>query len=147
MSLPTGEGVVRRINVRSTEIETFDSCSIILPNSALVTEPVRNWTHNDNMGRFLVAVTVDYGSDAEDVRKLLANAARAHPKVLTHPEPAVLLARFGPNGLDFELRAFVADIFEAAGIASEIRFRVLELFREKGIMIAQPVALLQAPKA
>ncbi len=147
VSLPTGEGVVRRINVRSTEIETFDSCSIILPNSALVTEPVRNWTHNDNMGRFLVAVTVDYGSDAENVRKLLASAARAHPKVLTHPEPAVLLARFGPNGLDFELRAFVADIFEAAGIASEIRFRVLELFREKGIMIAQPVALLQAPKA
>ena len=147
VSLPTGEGVVRRINVRSTEIETFDSCSIILPNSLLVTEPVRNWTHNDNMGRFTLAVTVDYGSDAELVRKLLLDAAREHDKVLTHPEPNAILARFGPNGLDFELRAFVADIFEAGGVASDLRFQLLALFREKGITIAQPVAVMQAAKA
>jgi len=147
VSLPTGEGVVRRINVRSTEIETFDSCSIILPNSLLVTEPVRNWTHNDNMGRFLVAVTVDYGSDAELVKKVLQAAAREHDKVLTHPEPVAILARFGPSGLDFELRAYVADIFEAAGVASDLRFALLGLFAEKGISIAQPVALMQGPKA
>ena len=147
VSLPTGEGVVRRINVRSTEIETFDSCSIILPNSLLVTEPVRNWTHNDNMGRFLVTVTVDYGSDAELVKKVLQGAAREHDKVLTHPEPVAILARFGPSGLDFELRAYVADIFEAAGVASDLRFALLGLFAEKGISIAQPVALMQGPKA
>jgi small-conductance mechanosensitive channel len=146
VSLPTGEGIVRRINVRSTEIETFDSCSIILPNSLLVTEPVRNWTHHDNMGRFLVAVTVDYGSDAEQVRKMLVEAARSHPKVLTSQEPSAILARFGPNGLDFELRAFVADVFEGAAVASDIRFRLLGLFREKGITIAHPVALMQAAK-
>ena len=90
VSLPAGEGVVRRINVRSTEIETFDSCSIILPNSLLVTEPVRNWTHNDNMGRFLVAVTVDYDSDAELVRKPPARDGHAPTtKVLSTPEPTV----------------------------------------------------------
>jgi small-conductance mechanosensitive channel len=146
VSLPTGEGVVRRINVRSTEIETFDSCSIILPNSHLVSEPVRNWTHNDNMGRFTVAVTVDYDSDAEEVRKLLVETARSHERVISAPEPLALLVRFGPNGLDFELRAFVADIFEAAGVASDIRFELLTLFREKGITISTPVGLLQAPK-
>jgi small-conductance mechanosensitive channel len=99
------------------------------------------------MGRFLVAVTLDYGSDAEAVRKLLLDTARAHSKVLSTPEPTAQLARFGANGLDFELRAFVADIFEAAAVASEIRFRLLALFREKGITIAQPIALMQAPKA
>ena len=147
VSLPTGEGVVRRINVRSTEIETFDSCSIILPNSLLVTEPVRNWTHNDNMGRFLVAVTVDYGSDAELVKKILLEAAREHEKVLTHPQPNVTLARFSQSGLDFELRAYVADILEGAGVASDLRFALLGLFAEKGISIAHPVALMQGPKA
>src|SRR3989337_2085365 len=40
--LGTVEGLVKRINVRSTEIETFDSCSVIVPNSMLITEAVRN---------------------------------------------------------------------------------------------------------
>ena len=146
VSLPAGEGVVRRINVRSTEIETFDSCSIILPNSALVTEPVRNWTHNDNMGRFMVAVTVNYNSDAEAVRALLVECARRHEKVLSQPEPFANLVRFGQSGLDFELKAHVADILEGSGVASDIRFDILRQFREKGITIAQPVGVMQSPK-
>jgi potassium-dependent mechanosensitive channel len=146
VSLPAGEGIVRRINVRSTEIETFDSCSIILPNSALVTEPVRNWTHNDNMGRILVAVTVEYASDAEQVRSLLLETARGHEKILSTPEPIVSLARFSPAGIDFELRAFVADILEGAGVASDIRFRLVALFREKGITFAHPLGVMQAPR-
>lgn len=146
VSLPAGEGVVRRINVRSTEIETFDSCSIILPNSLLVTEPVRNWTHNDNMGRFLVALTVEHGCDPDGVRNILLETARDHPRVLRAPEPSVLLARFGPAGLDFELRAFVADVFEAAAVASDIRFRLLKTLREKNIHLAAPLGLMQAPK-
>jgi potassium efflux system protein len=146
VSLPAGEGLVRRINVRSTEIETFDSCSIVLPNSLLVTEPVRNWTHHDNMGRFLVAVTVDYDVDAQEVRRLLLETVREHERVLSAPEPSALLVRFGPGGLDFELRAWVADVFEAAVVASDVRFRLLTRFREKGITIATPVGLMQAAK-
>ena len=146
VSVPAGEGIVRRINVRSTEIETFDACSIVLPNSLLVTEPVRNWTHHDNMGRFLVAVTVGYDADAEEVRKLLLETVREHERVLSSPEPSALLARFGPGGLDFELRASVADVFEGAAVASEVRFRLLSRFREKGITLAPPLGVMQAAK-
>ncbi|WP_421695040.1 DUF3772 domain-containing protein [Aestuariivirga sp.] len=146
VSLPEGEGIVRRINVRSTEIETFDACSIILPNSALVSEPVKNWTHNDDMGRFTIALTVDYESDAEVVRTLLLETARAHPKVLTHPAPAVVFAHFGKSGLDFELRAFVSDVLQGSQVASDIRFSLLKQLREKDVSIAQPVAVFQAAK-
>ncbi len=146
VAVSAGEGLVKRINVRSTEIETFDSCSIIVPNSNLITDSVKNWTHGDTMGRFTVAVTVDYQSDAEEVRKILLETAREHAKVLTSPEPAVVLVRFGASGLDFELRAFVADVFQGGIVASDIRFSLLTLFREKGITIPQPVAVMQAPQ-
>jgi potassium efflux system protein len=146
VSLPEGEGIVRRINVRSTEIETFDSCSIILPNSALVTEPVKNWTHNDDMGRFSIDVVVDFETDPELMRKLLLEATRAHPKVLSHPAPTVLLTSFGKSGLEFVVRAFVADVLLGAQVASDIRFSLLSRFRDEGITIAQPVAVLQTPK-
>jgi small-conductance mechanosensitive channel len=98
------------------------------------------------MGRFMVAVTVDYSSDAEAVRALLVECARRHEKVLSQPEPFANLARFGQSGLEFELRAFVADILEGNGVASDIRFDILRQFREKGITIAHPVGVMQAPK-
>lgn len=146
VSLPEGEGIVRRINVRSTEIETFDSCSIILPNSALVTEAVKNWTHNDDMGRFSIDVVVDYDTDAEVMKKLLLDTVRAHPKVLSHPAPTVLLLSFGKNGLEFVVRAFVADVLMGSQVASDIRFALLSRFRDKGITIAQAVPVVQAGK-
>ena len=144
--LDAGEGLVKRINVRSTEIETFDQCTIIVPNSMLIAGAVKNWTHDDGMGRFLVAVSVPLDSDAEKVRETLMELARSHPKVLTYPEPAVALVRFGPWSLDFELRALVADVFEAANIASDLRYALLKAFAEKGITIATAPALMP-PKA
>lgn len=146
VAIDAGEGLVKRINVRSTEIESFDNCSIIVPNSSLVTGVVRNWTHGDTMGRFLVAVTVDYQNEADKVRDLLLELARAHPKVLTFPEPQVMLARFGPLGLDFELRAHVADIFDGYPVASDLRYAVLARFREKGITIPKQVTVLQVAR-
>ena len=146
VSLPEGEGIVRRINVRSTEIETFDSCSIILPNSALVTEAVKNWTHNDDMGRFSIDVVVDYDTDEAVMKKLLLDTVRAHPKVLSHPAPTVLLLSFGKNGLEFVVRAFVADVLIGSQVASDIRFSLLSQFRDKGITIAQAVPVVQASK-
>lgn len=146
VSLPEGEGIVRRINVRSTEIETFDSCSIILPNSALVTEAVKNWTHNDDMGRFSIDVVVDYDTDPDVMKRLLIETTKAHPKVLSHPAPTVLLTSFGKNGLEFVVRAFVADVLLGSQVASDIRFSLLSQFRDKGITIAQAVAVVQASK-
>lgn len=137
------EGLVKRINVRSTEIETFDNCSIIVPNSSLITGAVRNWTHGDTMGRFMVAVSTTLDSDADQVRDLLLTVTKAHQKVLTFPEPNITLARLGPFGLDFEVRAHVADIFDGGPVASDLRFEILKLFREKGITIPQQVAVIQ----
>ena len=138
ISIPAGEGLVKKINVRATEIETFDGCSIIVPNSNLITEPVKNWTHSDTMGRFTVNVSVAYDSDAEKVRELLQQLTKAHPNVLTYPEPVVTLQKFGTYSLDFEIKGTVSDIFYGVLVASDLRFAILKAFQEKGIVIPQP---------
>jgi potassium-dependent mechanosensitive channel len=119
-----GEGLVKKINVRTTELETFDNCSIIIPNSNLVAEPVRNWTHRDSVGRFTVSVTFTHAADAADLTKRLAAIVQAHPKIMRHPPPIVQLSRISTTGLEFDIRAHVRDIFESPQVASDLRIEI-----------------------
>jgi potassium-dependent mechanosensitive channel len=130
-----GEGIVKKINVRSTEIETFDNCTIIVPNSNLITGAVRNWTHQDTLGRFLVSVGVAHGSDVELVQAMLKTIVAEHPKVLRFPPPQVQLAKFSAATTDFEVRGHVADVFEAGQVASDLRFAISKQFNENGLVI------------
>jgi small-conductance mechanosensitive channel len=130
----TGEGIVRKINVRATEIETFDNGTLIIPNSNLITEPLKNWTHRDTLGRFNVLVNVKIGTDVDLVTKTLEEVAKAHPKVMRYPPPVIRLARFAPQYLEFELGGQVADIFEAGNIASDVRLAIARAFKDKGVM-------------
>jgi small-conductance mechanosensitive channel len=144
VAIADGEGIVRRINVRSTEIETFDGCSIILPNSQLVTGTVRNWTLTDNKGRVTVPITVEVGNDAALVLKLLTEAARQHSKVLTYPAPTAVLSRISLNGLEFDLRVHVADVFDGGQVASDLRVKLLAAFAENDVVLSQTVAVKPA---
>ena len=63
------QGYVKRINVRSTEIETFDRATMIVPNSNLISGVVKNWVSGDRVGRIRVAVPVNLEADPEKVAR------------------------------------------------------------------------------
>ena len=132
------QGYVQRINVRATEIQTFQRSSVIIPNSELLSSALVNWTHKDAVARIDVPVGVSYDSDVERVRETLSEIAASHPEVARWPEPVVLFTAFGDSALDFELRCFVAQADEVFRIATEIRFEIVRLFRERGIEIPFP---------
>ena len=132
------QGYVRRINARSTEIETFDRATLIVPNSTLVTGVVKNWLHSDRVGRIIIALNVAYESDVEEVRDILISAAKAQELVLTIPAPAVQFAEFGDWALKFNLTCFVDDIEIAERTKSEMNFDILHRMREADIRIPYP---------
>jgi small-conductance mechanosensitive channel len=129
------EGTVKRINVRSTEIETFDRATVIVPNSSLISGTVKNWMHHDLTGRVMLPVGVDYDADPEKVIAILLACARAHPQVLAYPQPFAQFTGFGASALDFVLFCYVGNVGNMGGVRSDLRVEVLQKFRAEGIDI------------
>ena len=132
------EGYVKKINVRATELETFQRASVIIPNSELLSASVINWTHKNKLGRVEVPVGVAYGSDIELVMKLLDDCVRAHAQILKWPEPYVLFQGFGDSSLDFEARGYIGDVEYVLKIRSDLRVAIYRSFLEHGIEIPFP---------
>lgn len=128
-------GYVRGINVRSTEIETFDRASVILPNSDLIAGTVLNRTHSGMSGRLSVAVSVTYDADPKTVEAILIGIAESHPLVLEEPAPRVLFMDLGANSMNFELRCWLRDVNFSLSARSDINFEIVQLFRKAGIRI------------
>ncbi len=139
-------GTVKKISVRATEIETFQRQSVILPNSDLINSAVGNWTHRNRMGRVDIKVGVAYGQDAKRAHAIMLDIAKNHPMVLKNPEPFVLFANFGPAALEFEIRAFLADVMNGNSVQNDVRFAVMDAFEAAGIEIpSAPRAVTAAP--
>jgi small-conductance mechanosensitive channel len=135
------EGYVRKINIRATVIETFDMAEIIVPNSEFISGQVTNWTLDSLVGRVVVPVGVSYGSNAQQVKDILLDVARANPEVITNgraPEPSVIFREFGDSSLNFQLRCFLKNVDKRLGILSELNFAIDKAFREAGIEIPFP---------
>jgi small-conductance mechanosensitive channel len=136
------EGYVRKISIRSTQIETFDRADVIVPNSELISNQVTNWMLNDPMGRVIVPIGVAYGTDVERLRELLLQVAREHPLVIKEGSkvspPKVLFRGFGDNSLNFELRAFISMVDQRLSTLSDLNFAIERTLREAGIQIPFP---------
>src|SRR4029077_12477146 len=107
VSVTGHEGFVRRINIRATEIETFQRTHVIVPNSVFLQNPVINRTYSDTSSRVDIPLTVGLGTDVAKMEAILRETALGHPRVLRVPMPIVRFVRVTPTGLDFELFLFV----------------------------------------
>ena len=126
-------GIVQRVSVRATQIQTFDNVTVIVPNADLISGQVVNWMHGDFSARLKIPVGVSYESDPEQVRRVLLEIAMDNPRVLKIPEPFVSFTDFGADALQFTLFCHVGNINADAGAASDMRFEIAKRFREEKI--------------
>lgn len=143
-------GTVSRIRIRATTITDFDNKEIIVPNKTFVTDQLVNWSLNDTITRVTIRIGVQFGSELEEVRNLLFQAARENPRVLKDPEPQVFFLNFGESRLEHELRLHVRDLGDRNPVIDEINRRIDHEFRARGIVIAfrqLDVHLRNAPPA
>jgi len=131
-------GIVKKIGLRASTIETRGNITVLVPNSKLVNDKVINWTHFDDKVRFELKVGVAYGSDTEKVRDILIELANSNPYVINYPSPFVRFNNFGDSSLDFTLYFFSRNFIVIEDIKSDMRFDLDKQFREAGITIPFP---------
>ncbi len=132
------QGNVRRISVRSTEIETFDRSSLIIPNSELVTGRVLNMTHRNLLGRSVVKVKVDADADPEAVLRILRTCAEGNPDALAGTTPFITFDNFSGDGLEFTVRLTLSDVNSVGKVSTELRIAILRALREAGVLQRNP---------
>jgi small-conductance mechanosensitive channel len=132
------QGTVERIGARSTVIRTLDHVSIIVPNSRFLEEEVINWSHDNPISRLHLPVGVAYGSNIDNVKTALLEAATGQNGVLSTPPPQVFFKGFGDSSLDFELLVWTAEPSRQVFLISTLYFRIESLFRQYNVEIPFP---------
>jgi potassium efflux system protein len=145
----TDEGDVKRISVRSTEIELGDHSTLIVPNSELITKPVLNKTLAGPLGRVQLQFSVPIETDVEQVRRIVLTAMVAEPGVRDDPAPVAYIDSIADGRILFNCMAHVASPRAAYSARSNILTAVLAAFRAEGIGIGtvpQRLELVTGPR-
>jgi potassium efflux system protein len=138
-------GRVSAIGIRATVIRNFDGVEVVVPNANLVSGAVGNWTLSDRLHRIEVPVGVAYGTDPERVIALLLDVVRSNGRLLAAPAPEALFKGFGATSLDFVVRAWTDNDYEAR--TSELALAVHHSLREAGIAIQRDLRLISVSPA
>jgi small-conductance mechanosensitive channel len=132
------EGRVVAITWRTTHLRTRDNDNIVIPNGKLAEERVHNFYYPHPLHLARVRVAVEYAQPPYRVRRVLADCAAGVHGVLDKPSADVFVTAFEESGIAYELRVWIEDAADVPRIASDLRSRIWEELRRKGMSFASP---------
>lgn len=126
------EGVVKEIKLRATVLNGDSSEKLVVPNSALTTSPVKNYTKGSRTKTSLEVPleTLKYREHAETLK----NAANDQSEVLTNPEPKVVLKGLEEDDVNAELQYWIRDPDDKKGVRSRVLEKYISEAIEKGLI-------------
>jgi len=129
-------GTVKSMNMVSTTINTVDNQMLIIPNSKIWGDVIRNYT-GQRVRRVDCEFGISYGDSIEKAERILAEVVASIKQVLPSPEPMIRVHRLGESSVDFVVRPWVKteDYWETYwALHREVKLR----FDAEGISIPFP---------
>ncbi len=132
-------GIVSNIDLRTTELHTFDGQNLTIPNGEVFNNSIKNYSRY-RQRRMDIKVTVAYGSDLALVRKTALEVAASIHGAVTKPKPFVVFRELGDSGIHLKLYCWI-DLDKTGYFDTKdaLVVGVDTAFREKGIEIPYPV--------
>ena len=138
--LDSGErGRVTNLGMRSTRLLTRDDVEVTVPNAVIANAKIINesggpWVKH----RIRVPVGVAYGSDVDEVCRVLNEIAVSLPEVVEQPAPRVRMRALGNSSLDFELLAWIEHPELRGRVRHELLMNIYKVLNQEGIEIPFP---------
>jgi len=129
-------GEITHIGLRSTRMFTTDHAEITIPNAVMGNSKVVNESGGHHQkSRIRMPVGVAYGSDIDQVKRVLLEVAAGHREVCSVPEHRVRFRVFGTSSLDFELLCWISDPQSRGRIVDELNTLIYKAFQENALEI------------
>lgn len=112
-------GVVRKITLRTTRLDTVRNEVVILPNETMVTQKIINHTMRPSL-RVDVPFGIAYAADVEAARKVVLATTIGDEKIREKPEPAVVVTSLAESSVNMELRIWIKEPIQE--ISTRLRY-------------------------
>ena len=96
-------GLVKEMSLVSTTILTFDNQTLVVPNSKIWGDVIKNVTAQ-KVRRVDLEFGISYSDDVEHTEKVLAEIIAEHDLVLAQPETLIKLHTLGDSSVNFIVR-------------------------------------------
>lgn len=136
-------GVVSKINLRATEIHTFQGTLVVIPNKDVFQNPIYNFTHSGRR-RVDLSCGISYGDDLEKVKAVTENAIKSTDGVLTSEPIKFFYTGFDDSSINFVVCAWIDQIDQVGFLQtqSNMIMALKAAFDENDIMIPFPIRTL-----
>ena len=129
-------GSVTAIAVFATELLTPDNRKVIVPNSAVASGTITNFSAKDTR-RVDLVVGVGYDADLRKAKKVLEGILSEESRVLKDPAPVVAVNNLGESSVDFVVRPWVRSS-DYWPVRFDLTERIKLRLDEEGISIPFP---------
>jgi len=129
-------GTVDKITIFNTIMLTPDNREIIIPNGAVYSGTITNFSARDTR-RIDMVFGIGYGDDIKKAKDILMQAMESDERILKDPAPLVALAELGDSSVNFMVRPWVKRT-DYGDVKYALTEHIKLAFDENGISIPFP---------
>lgn len=130
------EGSIIAMNLRDTQVKTFDGKDVYVPNGHIIKNPLYNYTI-DGYLRKNFSIGLDYGTDIDYARKIIQKTMESVEGILKEDKPPkTFITEFGASTINIEVQYWL-DTFDTSYSGTEVQSqamkRVLNSLEAEGV--------------
>ena len=100
------EGTVKSIQLFNTLLNTADHKTILLPNGALSTGSINNYS-SETRRRVDIKIGLAYGNDIAEARRVILELLAKESRILKDTEPKIIVTSLGDSAVNVDVRVWV----------------------------------------